>query len=329
MSTVEKQRDPRIDALKGVLILLVVLGHCIGHDPSFRMNMTGYNYIYLFHMPLFVFMSGYFTRLGGGRFWNRVLSFIYIYVFWQIAKSLYLGRSLMEMIVKPTPMMWYLLSLVVWCLIYWMSQASKHKLSSKVLIAISLVVALIAGFVPQIGAPFALSRTLIFAPFFFLGVSMQKVNFMEVCNKLPVWAAWGVLIIVCVILYVLNIDISFIVRGVKAYPESNQVLGLCGRMAYYIAAVFMSCTLIRVIAPNKLMSYVGRDTLKYYVFHGAILMIMYNLTIPWSFGYAIVYWVIISVILFFFNKWKVSDFILNPVGKVIEWTAYLNNNKLK
>lgn len=54
-----KQRLYYIDNLKGILILLVILGHCIqfttadfDHHPIFR-------FIYSFHMPLFMTVSGY------------------------------------------------------------------------------------------------------------------------------------------------------------------------------------------------------------------------------------------------------------------------------
>ena len=145
MNSISTKRDPRIDALNGVLILLVVLGHCIGHDTSYRLNMTSYNYIYLFHMPLFVFMSGYFTRLDGNKFWKRVCSFVYIYIFWQIVKSLYLGRAIVDFIVSPTPMMWYLLALVMWCVVYWVSQQISKKITPQILVATTIVASLIAG----------------------------------------------------------------------------------------------------------------------------------------------------------------------------------------
>lgn len=53
------QRDLTIDTLKGFLIILVILGHLIG-----SLNVYGgdkiWNFIYTFHMPLFVLISGYF-----------------------------------------------------------------------------------------------------------------------------------------------------------------------------------------------------------------------------------------------------------------------------
>lgn len=48
-----KKRDLTIDIAKGICIFLVVLGHC--HNAGFIRH-----YIYLFHMPLFFFLSGMF-----------------------------------------------------------------------------------------------------------------------------------------------------------------------------------------------------------------------------------------------------------------------------
>ena len=54
-----KQRIAYIDFLKGFTILLVILGHCIQYnDRDFENNIV-FRYIYSFHMPLFMFFSGY------------------------------------------------------------------------------------------------------------------------------------------------------------------------------------------------------------------------------------------------------------------------------
>ena len=58
-------RDERIDSLKGFLILLVVLGHLIGEsDIISKESIWGWVrvWIYLFHMPLFALLSGYFSK---------------------------------------------------------------------------------------------------------------------------------------------------------------------------------------------------------------------------------------------------------------------------
>jgi fucose 4-O-acetylase-like acetyltransferase len=51
-------RDSTMDALKGAAILLVVLGHSIQALPGFDYSHT-FRLIYSFHMPLFMFVSGY------------------------------------------------------------------------------------------------------------------------------------------------------------------------------------------------------------------------------------------------------------------------------
>lgn len=62
-----RQRLIYLDTLKGMLIILVVLGHC-GTALSTGLLSS----IYAFHMPLFILVSGYLSKkteknlLGGG-----------------------------------------------------------------------------------------------------------------------------------------------------------------------------------------------------------------------------------------------------------------------
>ena len=58
-----KERIYKFDNVKFLAIMLVVIGHCIGpcYDDSdiFR---SGFVFIYSFHMPLFIFISGLFVK---------------------------------------------------------------------------------------------------------------------------------------------------------------------------------------------------------------------------------------------------------------------------
>lgn len=58
-----KKRDIRLDILKGIAILFVVIGHVINYkyDPeNYNQNIL-FRIAYSFHMPLFFFVSGYLT----------------------------------------------------------------------------------------------------------------------------------------------------------------------------------------------------------------------------------------------------------------------------
>ena len=61
-----KERNLYIDVLKAVTILLVVIGHCIQYGAGRDFLIYGgffyneaYIFIYSFHMPLFMLISGY------------------------------------------------------------------------------------------------------------------------------------------------------------------------------------------------------------------------------------------------------------------------------
>ena len=56
-------RDLRFDGLKFLLIFLVVLGHLTFKDYGVGVKSM----IYSFHMPVFVFLSGYFTSFSSDK----------------------------------------------------------------------------------------------------------------------------------------------------------------------------------------------------------------------------------------------------------------------
>ena len=67
-----KQRSLYWDTLKGILIILVVFGHC-GTALGDKLISS----IYIFHMPLFVLISGYFSKkqveLNGGGGYKKLI----------------------------------------------------------------------------------------------------------------------------------------------------------------------------------------------------------------------------------------------------------------
>ena len=85
----EIKRDPFIDIIKGVAILLVLVGHAIQFASGAEYQRTGAFYdnvlfkvIYSFHMPLFMVVSGYLFhhsvthRSFGLIVWNKVRTLI-------------------------------------------------------------------------------------------------------------------------------------------------------------------------------------------------------------------------------------------------------------
>ena len=61
-------RDLRIDVLKGIGIILVVWGHCVG---------IFIREIYIFHIPLFFFLSGLFFSCKPNFVWRKMKTLIF------------------------------------------------------------------------------------------------------------------------------------------------------------------------------------------------------------------------------------------------------------
>ena len=316
-------RDDRVDALKGVLITLVVFGHCFLYGkPMDGVKWTIANWVYLFHMPFFVFLSGYFSHTTSHSYWKGVLAIAESYVVFQIIKGLLHGYSLVEIVTIPAPMMWYLLALIVWRCLYYLVDKLPHSRWLNWTILITLfAIGLFLGFCPAIGKTFALSRILVFAPFFWLGTMAQKTDFISFCKRMPKWIACFLFVATVVLVAYLTpqnwLDVRETVRGASGYGRDNQYVGLISRAVCYVLAVVLSISLTSLVTSSKLLCQIGKDSLKYYLFHGIALSIMVFFKLPWNWYFAIVYGVLLMMVLYFFNKTKLSDFAIRPITYTI------------
>lgn len=75
-------RSIEIDAMKGIAIISVMLGHFIA--SHYGMENFLFRLIYSFHMPLFFILSGYFFKVRSSReiiknMWNSLLKYYCIF----------------------------------------------------------------------------------------------------------------------------------------------------------------------------------------------------------------------------------------------------------
>ena len=130
------KRDAKLDYMKGVLILLVVYGHCmywLSNDYTHRWNMYIPQFIYTFHMPLFVFLCGYFFSLKRhkpffetiiDKFKRLIIPHVFFNIIWIIpvfllwdwyghfiTRGYYVGHITLNNIFQYLTMFWFL-----WCI---------------------------------------------------------------------------------------------------------------------------------------------------------------------------------------------------------------------
>ncbi|MGF9698416.1 acyltransferase family protein [Paenibacillus sp. MABNR03] len=159
--------------LRFMLIVCVLVGNAL--EPlitRFAGAEALFLWIYTFHMPLFVWVTGYFARHSPqGEPGRRVLKQIALqYVLFQ---TLY---ALMDFTVFHTPhmklsffapylLLWFLASHFCWRLLLRLTISWKpvHRLIA------SIVLGIIAGYLPVDGFWLSFSRTFVFLPFFMIG----------------------------------------------------------------------------------------------------------------------------------------------------------------
>ena len=175
-SETRSERNPRFDNLKLVLILLVVFGHALelawGGRPLLR---AVWQWIYLFHMPLFAFVSGYFTRgeLDSNRIFSAFCRLIVPYFFFMFLYRLFLflmhGHSTLTLdLFHSYDLMWFLPALFFWR----MSATIFRKVRYPLLLSVML--GLLIGFNPFISGRMGWTQTFAFSPFFVLGLLAQN-----------------------------------------------------------------------------------------------------------------------------------------------------------
>ena len=167
------RRDPYIDNVKGLLIVLVVLGHMVGQTVgSSPGGRTIYTFIYLCHMPAFVMLSGMLsaTELTGRRAASLIRDLLAPYVVFQL-----LYMSFYTVMDKPMPWtvneflspiyhLWFLPALFIWRMLAPLFAQLRGA------IVIAIVVSLSAGAATVFGHALSLDRVAGMLPFFVLGV---------------------------------------------------------------------------------------------------------------------------------------------------------------
>jgi fucose 4-O-acetylase-like acetyltransferase len=151
------------------LVTLVVIGHSWTMLASNAGNNHLYDFLYTWHMPAFVFITGYLSRgfeWSAPRLWSLVRSIAIPYVILEAALAVFRlwagGEHLHQLWIDPHWPLWYLPALFLWRL------ATPLLRSPWVAFPVAVAASLLGGLVT--GATLDLARVLGFLPFFVLGL---------------------------------------------------------------------------------------------------------------------------------------------------------------
>ena len=278
------QRNPYYDNAKAILIFLVILGHTL--SPIFTANpwiTTIYMFIYLFHMPAFIAVAGYFTKRMKTKqdFYKLVKKLIVPYIIFQIIYTLYYqgiyGDDLDFSFLDPRWALWFLLSLFCWQLMLVVFGKSKKG------ILLAFVCSLVVGYIGEINEMLTLSRTFFFFPFFLLGYFMKKEHFEWMKQKRNVYISWLVFGVIFVLVYFYG-DIEYRegLYGRVGYEEilgESFAYGFLYRGAMYLLMILSTYCFLSIVPKKQLrITRIGSITFTVYLSHMFVLKFVQETT---------------------------------------------------
>jgi len=281
-----KDRDSYFDNLKGALITLVVIGHFLLPMEQTRFVGSMFWAIYLFHMPMFVMISGYFAKgiFRDGHFRaDKVLRMIWLYILFELVVYVTENLAAGTLFQEPIDLFyeggapWYLLSMIWWYVSIPFVTAFKPRTA----MALVTVTALLAGYSKSLGDGLAMSRTLTFAPFFYGGYFLKKEqvqNFLKNRNK---WAfvilAFGIFLAVAVGCKTWLGPYCGIAYGMN-YARMGEELYAWGpilRGGHFLLVLVVILGLMALMPAGKLpWTKLGQRTLQIYMLHRPIRDLM-------------------------------------------------------
>lgn len=194
--------------IKGFLICTVVAGHIIqiffeyfGYEKHLIMQGI-INFIYLFHMPMFTFVSGFlskdFTKRRERAFEDLLVPYLLLQICWLIFRFLaYQSADVIKNIFYPQFGMWYLLALYIWRMI--LPDLSRVRS----ILPISFMLYIAGMFFTGIDNTMALQRTIGFLCFFLLGYYFPSERVRRLRNIVsPFWGGSGLVIILVGIIFI-------------------------------------------------------------------------------------------------------------------------------
>lgn len=252
------------DNLKGFLIFLVVLGHMIEQLLPDGMSQQLYKVIYLFHMPLFVFCSGYLSRFSPRKILKQLLL---PYVVIQVVFGLIAFREIQ--VSTPYWLLWYLLALAFWRMTTPFLDMCTPKLRW-IVVAAAVAVSCLVGFDDTVGYHASLSRIAVFYPYFVTGYYAQGWKRTQISSTTKIAAA-AVLAVLLGSFFFLSVHVDARwLYGVYSYRNGDY--NILFRLGHYLVAAAVGWAML-VLTPFRKTFFApwGRSSFVIYLAHPFVL----------------------------------------------------------
>ncbi len=289
MSGNYKIRYAYFDYIKFILIFLVVFGHLMENYTNNTLIKTIYLFIYSFHMPLFVLISGIFAKYNK----ERILQLLLIYLLFNysiqlvncltnLPQNLSFSQILTELL-TPQWAMWFVLALPIW-----LYTTKFIKVVKPIHIFYATILALLVGFLPFIDRVLSLSRIFYFYPFFLLGkmIGQNKEKFVNKIKSIQniKTTTFTIFVLIAIFTTLACCQTHLPIEFFYGSTHYTQIIDILFRsVALFLGFVGSFAIILIVPAKSKggkhmySISSIGQRTFSIYLIHVALINAIYAL----------------------------------------------------
>ncbi|MBR6349503.1 MAG: acyltransferase family protein [Lachnospiraceae bacterium] len=269
-------RDNRFDNIKGLMIFLVLFCHFIEKMYASWQDdvITRYLYyfIYLFHMPVFIFISGYFSKKNDSeRYYKNTIGnclipyILFNFIYCLIGSRGDIWGSLLGF-TYPQWTLWFLLSLFLWRVLI------KPVSMIKGAFYLSILLSLYVGFT-KLGGFLALARTFSFLPYFLAGYLLpeQYVEKVRSMKKIYACFAFALAVVSLLVIQRLGVGISALYMSVP-YNGMSGIASIGIRLLILLTGFLCIGGFISIISEkHSIVSIIGKNSILIYLVHSGII----------------------------------------------------------
>ena len=273
----------KYDHLRAVLMLLVIVGHlieCVPHAGQYPMFCRVSLWIYGFHMPAFLFLSGLFYKEGRAR--ERALQFFAIGLLMRTVMFLVripLFGDTGVNVLQESGAPWYMYVMGIYQLV----MALLRGINRRALLPLAVLASMAIGYTAVLGDFLALTRAVTFFPLFLLGTMLDREKLCAVTSrrwlKLPAGAlliGWGVL---AALGYDSVNSVRILFSGRNPYALLKPELRPFGpllRLGCMAGALLLALALLCLMSGRKLPVFTacGGRTFGVYFWHMPVLYVL-------------------------------------------------------
>ncbi len=355
-----KKRFFIYDNLKFLLILFVVIGHFADQlvvelygdyldDPTLPISdffNKVFIFIYAFHMPLFLFVSGLFykttDKLNKTAIGQYLVLGILLKMLTFICKSVFQtdfdsDKDVMFRLLGDDGVFWYLIALAAFVLICYLVR----NVNPVFVMIFSVLLSCCIGYDDSIGDEYTLARIINFFPFFYIGslCSPEKVyRFLKKpILKILAVAVIGIWAFLCFADLELVYPLRMLFTGRSSFIKITEITGVDIQFWHRLLTLAISallCVAFLAIGINKKIPFItkaGSRTLQVYFWHRLILYFLTYIEYPQLLAkyfpnYYIALYILTAVVLTVILSLKPFGVPLDLVKKAISSKKKVKNN---